>query len=125
MEGDFVMGMGEDEIMQRAREAAIIAANTKGNTSYDEALRAGKWDDNYNVTAVAQALRDYHRPLSEIAPVNPDLALASEVCAEVFERMRHLKHIAERYRNGKYDEGDLAIYIALTMATRIRAEMAK
>jgi hypothetical protein len=124
MEGDFVMGMGEDEIMQRAREAAIIAANMKDNTSYDEALRAGKWDDNYNVTAAAQALRDYHRPLSEIVPINPDLALALEVCAKAYERLG-FQITAEGYRNGKYDEGDMVMSIALTMATRIRAEMAK
>jgi hypothetical protein len=122
MEGDFVMGMGEDEIMQRAREAVIKVGDY--NESDKAAIRSGEYCLWMNVAPAAQAVRDYHRPLSEIVPVNPDLLMAREVCAEAFEKIGSAS-VADDYRSGKYDEGDLEISIALAMATRIRAEMAK
>jgi hypothetical protein len=122
MEGDFVMSMGEDEIKVRMREAMIFGCANSGIQA--KGIRDGNWDDNYTGKAIAQALRDYHRPLSEIAPVNPDLVMAWEVCAEAYEKIG-APSTAEDYRKGRYGEGDLRIDIAIAVATRIRAEMAK
>jgi hypothetical protein len=122
MEGDFVMSMSESEIKVRMREAMIFGYANSGIQA--KGIRDGNWDDNYAGKAISQALRDYHRPLSEIVPVNPNLALAQEVCAEAYERVGKLSD-AKDYRKGRYGESDLRINIALAMATRIRAEMAK
>jgi hypothetical protein len=123
MEGDFVMSMSESEIKVRMREAMIFGYANSGIQA--KGIRDGNWDDNYAGKAIAQALRDYHRPLSKIVPVNLDLVMAQEVCAEAYEWAGSSASVADDYRKGKYDEGDLQMYIALTVAKRIRAEMAK
>jgi hypothetical protein len=122
MEGDFVMSMSESEIKVRGREAMIFTYGYEGELA--DNVRKGDYDDCPMVHAIAQVLRDYHRPLSEIVQVNPDLALAREVCAEAYEKIGY--HLgAMDYREGGHGEEDMEMSIALAMAKRIRAEMAK
>ena len=93
--------MTEEEIMIRAREAAItIYANrehdpmcvSEPRASEDKRLRAGDLDEHYAVRGAAQALRDLSRPLSEIQPVDPDLVEARRMCAEDALKTSHVTY---------------------------------
>ena len=63
--------MTEDEIMQRAREAYLTALGAT-TLMTATAIRTGKRDRTPQIKATSQALRDYHKPLSEILPPDPD-----------------------------------------------------
>jgi hypothetical protein len=62
--------MNEDEIMQRAREA-YIAWYSCPPFMKDE-IRLGKYDGHSYISIIAKALRDYHKPMAEILPPDPD-----------------------------------------------------
>jgi hypothetical protein len=69
--------MTEDEILVRAREAAIKADYS---SIYDESeVRDGRRDDTWPIVCIIQALRDLSKPLSEIQPVDPDLMEAQAI----------------------------------------------
>lgn len=73
--------MTEEEILIRAREAAI-AAPEPCDPYCDEArqnIRCGHWDYAYGIPQAARALRDLSKPLSEIQPVDPDEAEAARM----------------------------------------------
>lgn len=76
--------MTQDEILTRARAACIKAggggAYGRGAT-WAAAVRAGLHDDYVEVKIAIAAITDANRPLSEIAPPDPDLIAAREWAA--------------------------------------------
>ena len=82
----FHPSLPEDEILQRAREAAAAVSAT--DSLLAEGYRRGKYDGPSGcVAAAARALRDLSKPLSEIVPkpVDPDLIEARKIAASILE----------------------------------------
>jgi hypothetical protein len=72
--------MTEEEIMIRAREAAIATGVwTLGNV---ERCRRGDFDDYAAMKPFFRVLRDLSKPLSEIQPVDPDWVEAQSIAAQ-------------------------------------------
>lgn len=78
--------MDDQEIMVRAREAAIAAFAYSESTAVS--CRNGYFDDSVSVKAFTQALRDLSKPLSEIQPVEPDLLEARKLAREIMSGER-------------------------------------
>lgn len=68
--------MTEDEIMIRAREAYITDYAIAETVTE---IRGGGYDNLTAIKVAARALRDAAKPLSEIAPPDPDLVEAREI----------------------------------------------
>lgn len=49
----------------------------------------------------------------ETAPVNPDLLIAREACAKMYEEYSIYEDYPEKYRSGEFDENDEELNIAL------------
>ena len=101
--------MTEDQIMQRARE---YASRFSEDEETARKIRVGEYDVWSNVTAYAQALRDYDKPQSYFAPVDPDLLIAREICALRRELDNH-PGLAKRNRDRDFDshiEMDITLF---------------
>jgi hypothetical protein len=91
--------LSDDEILIRAREAAIAAGGWVGMAAK---VRAGEMDEGGTILAVARALRDLAKPLDEIRPkvADPDLIEARKIAAGAFAN----RNIQEEYIGGSRDK---------------------
>lgn len=100
--------MTEQEALVRAREAAIAGWLDKPGHYNSEAekarYRAGEVDCNGLIRVALRALLDAHKPLSEVAPVDPDLIEARELVAQYWVE-RNSPMTAVGIRSGKHDDG--------------------
>jgi hypothetical protein len=103
--------MTEEEILIRAREAAIAEWSFHG--IHSELTRNGAYDGKGDFRIAIRALRDLSKPLSEIQPVDPDLIEAREIVGARYLELLPL------YRAGRYDSGS-TIPIALAAIKRGR-----
>ena len=104
-----------DEILPRAREAAV--ARLDWASAQCGEVRSGRIDDYDVIIAAAQALRDAHRPLSELVPAHPRLQEARELMAAECEKKGWLAK-AVSVRAGCCDN-DIGILSALAAFDRI------
>ena len=102
-----------DEILPRAREAAV--ARLDWASAQCGEVRSGRIDDYDVIIAAAQALRDAHRPLSELVPAHPRLQEARELLAEGY-RANGFPENAKILLEGKDDGIDRAAMQAILAA---------
>lgn len=101
----YANGIPEDEILQRAREAAIASGNMPVNATKQQ-VRSSLYDQWAAVASAARALRDLAKPLSEVVPkpVDPDLIEARKIAAEAMSAYRES---ARAIVNGEQDQSEM------------------
>ena len=75
--------MTEEEALIRAREACIARWPRLSSTAAQ--IRAGEDDGYSGIQTALRALLDANKPLSEVAPFDPDLIEAREVVAQYWD----------------------------------------
>jgi hypothetical protein len=107
--------MTEDEILTRAREAV---ASLWRHSHQLASVRNGEWDAGQLVTVAARALRDYHKPLSEIVPVDPDLVEARTLAVNSLRAAKY-NELADKIERG-FKDADIHVQLPLRAIKRGR-----